>query len=135
MSSTVLARIHPSLPRDQQVFLDLGLVFRRERGWYEVSSELAERLRRERLDPYSPTSPLLFEVVDQESAEAIEEAEKKIATPRGTPDKPAAPTAIGPVAIVAPPVVEAEPPRLSEPKPAEGRGRRGARGEAPQGDG
>lgn len=75
---TQLARLKPYNERkgyltriysiDSQRFLS-------EKGWYEVSDTLAEKLKDLHQDHYNEESPLLFDVASEEEAEKIDQKE------------------------------------------------------------
>ena len=110
MTATKLVRIKPGAARVRHVFENL--IFDKDRGWYEIPADVADRLALEKVHEL-PTSdaPLLFDVKDKEEARAVHEVEHKKEDPAGTPEKPTKAVAIPP-----PPPEEPPPPR---------RGRRG----------
>jgi hypothetical protein len=110
MPATKLVRIKPEAKRVRHVFE--GLIFDKDRGWYEIPADVADRLAHEKAHEL-PTSeaPLLFDVQDKEAAVRVHEVETRKEDPAGTPEKPSK-------AVVIPP-----PPPDESPSPR--RGRRG----------
>ena len=83
--STVLVRIKPYDPRRGNVcrtYTIHSMKFEESKGWYEVERELAEGLLAEAKQPASGNishelAPSLFDVMEKESAVAMERAEAK----------------------------------------------------------
>lgn len=92
-----LARLKPLNERKGykvNVYMTDGARFIVERGWYEVSDELAAKLRELHQDHYDPESPELFDVCTREEAMRLEESERaRAATARATVSQPASPLA------------------------------------------
>lgn len=90
-----LARLKPLNERKGhkvKLYMIAGLRFYVERGWYEVSDEIAEKLRGLHQDHYDLESPLLFDVVTPAEAETMERSERAAAaTTRATVQQPATP--------------------------------------------
>jgi hypothetical protein len=80
---SLLVRIKPDSKRKQAMIA--GKTFMKDRGWYDVPSEIAEKCREERLDD-DPNSPLVFDVTTREDAEKVVAVEKE--SKIGTVDKP-----------------------------------------------
>lgn len=68
-------RIAPSNQRE--VHCTMGIIFRKERGWYEVEESLAASLMKERMSDRNPASPPIFEV-----AASLDEAAARLETER-----------------------------------------------------
>lgn len=76
----VLARIKPYNPRAGakiRSYTYKGNRFREEAGWYRISTDLADELRNVYVDENDPYSPLVFDVLSEEEALAVEEREQK----------------------------------------------------------
>ena len=79
-NDTMLVRIHPitkaKAPKLHR-YTYRSQRFDLARGWYEVSRELAEELRKINMDHYDPDSPPAFDVATHEEAQTIDENEAK----------------------------------------------------------
>jgi hypothetical protein len=67
--------------------------FEEHKGWYRVSNDVAAYLATVRQVPNDEDTPLAFDVVTQEDAEKIDQAEKKKAEERARAAEPNAMTA------------------------------------------
>lgn len=125
----LLARLKPYNERKRHLvrtYMIDGARFFEERGWYEVSDALGERLRPLTQDYHDEDSPKLFDVCTKEEAEALEqreaEAEVKasakrpaqVVTTRSQSSRRAESGDMTSADVVAP----AEPTKLLDPDPA-----------------
>ena len=77
---TQLARLKPYNERKghlARVYMIDGARFYEERGWYEVTDDMADQLRELHQDHYNLDSEYLFDVVSPEDAQKIDERETK----------------------------------------------------------
>lgn len=82
-----LVRIKPTNKREQHSAA--GVTIRKADGWVKVRTEVAEHLRKERMNEMNPQqSPEVFDVVDTDDAQAIHEKESLRVSPAGTPQSP-----------------------------------------------
>lgn len=91
----LLARLKPYNPKKRHLvrcYMIDGVRFYEERGWYEVSDSLADKLRDLHQDHYDLDSPLLFDIMTPEQAEQLEQAElDREANAKATARRPATP--------------------------------------------
>lgn len=93
MSDTMLVRLKPHNPRRgfvMKTYVDglSGAVFKEERGWYEVPTALAEKLREITSRPENPESPLAFDVCTRDEAVALERRIRRAAQERASASDP-----------------------------------------------
>jgi hypothetical protein len=78
-----LVRIHPYEPRRGHTTLRYSMagsgypMFMEGRGWYEVDDDIADKLGELTNNPNDPRSPLVFQVLTKEEAQAIDMVEKQ----------------------------------------------------------
>lgn len=86
-SSEMLVRIKPSNNRGTHT--SCGYVIKKVDGWVSLPRGVAMALAEERMNDLNPeASPFVFDVMEQEQAIVIEEAENAKVEPAGTADKP-----------------------------------------------
>ena len=82
---TRLVRLKPHDPRRGHVlrrFSYQGIKFHDDRGWYRVEKSVADYLGKVHQVPGEGHTPLAFDVCTPKEAEALDENEKKEASPR-----------------------------------------------------
>lgn len=87
----LLARLKPYNVRKghtTRIYSIDGTRFYEERGWYEVSDDLGDKLRDLHQDHYDLDSPDLFDVCTQEEAEELERREAKQVEVKSTARRP-----------------------------------------------
>ncbi|OHD18504.1 MAG: hypothetical protein A2Y38_13880 [Spirochaetes bacterium GWB1_59_5] len=88
-----------------------GHRFDESRGWYKVPDEWAKYVKDLHQDQNDPDSPMLFDVVDEAGAKAMEEAERKKLEERAKAADPAE-VQVTPIdAVPTPPPTTAPPAR------------------------
>jgi hypothetical protein len=88
METTLLVRLKPYDPRRRFVlrrYAYKGIHFHEERGWYRVSSAVAEYLRLVRQVEFDAYSPPAFDVCTDQEAKALEARELELAGRRRSP--------------------------------------------------
>lgn len=88
----LLARLKPYNEKKRhltRVYTIEGARFFGERGWYEVSDALAEKLKVLHQDYHDDDSPMLFDVCTPEQAEKIEEKESEVVETKASARRPA----------------------------------------------
>lgn len=76
-----LARIHPLNPATGHTLRRYSVsgsnypIFEIDKGWYEVSNAMADRLKKILTNPRNPYSPPVFQIMTHEQAAALDEVE------------------------------------------------------------
>jgi porphobilinogen deaminase len=82
-----LVRIKPTNKRESHNAF--GVIIKKADGWCRVPVATAALLAEERMNELNPeASPLVFDVMDEETAREVAEAENIKVEPAGTVDKP-----------------------------------------------
>lgn len=87
----MLARLKPYNKRRGHVLRIVnyrGIKFEAQKGWYKVDDQTAAYIASVHQDPYDHDSPLAFDVMTQEEAEATEAAEDKRAEEKAKAAEP-----------------------------------------------
>jgi hypothetical protein len=88
----LLARLKPYNEKKRhltRVYMIDGARFFSERGWYEVSDALGEKLKVLHQDYHDDDSPMLFDVCTPEQAEKIDEKESAVVETKASARRPA----------------------------------------------